>query len=83
MRDSELAHCAFVFVGRSDSVSVSESVGLSACVFDLTASPDSESEIILVSSRASRIFCGVSQTLSFSEKRGAVPCCVNNPTEQE
>ena len=46
-------------------------VAQTMCVFDLTASLDSESEIIFVSSRASETFCGVSQTLSFSEKRGA------------
>ena len=82
--DGELADCAFVSVVRSDLVPVSDSVDLSACVCDLTASLVSESEILSVSSQTFQILCGVPQTLSFSEKRAAsAPCCINNPNEQE
>ena len=42
--DGELADEAFVSVVRADSVLASDSVDLSACVVDLTASPDSESD---------------------------------------
>ena len=37
LSDGELVDCAFVSVARSDSVSVSDLVGPSACVSDLAA----------------------------------------------
>ena len=71
MSDGELADCASVFVARSDSVSVPDSVGLSPCLHNLTASPHSETENLSASLQASQIFCCASQTPSFSEKRDA------------
>ena len=58
----------FVSVVGSDSVLVSGSLDLSACVLEKTASPDSESEILSVSSQTSQISCCVPQTLSFFGK---------------
>ena len=58
--DDELAGSAFVSVALSDYVSPCDPVGLSACVFHLIASPDSESEFLSVSPQTSQFFSGVS-----------------------
>ena len=50
MSDGGLVECASVSVGLSGSVSVPGFVCVSACLFDLTASLGSESEILSVSS---------------------------------
>ena len=65
--DGELADCASVSVSVSGPVSVADSVCFSARVFDLAASPDSESaQFIPFRFRFSNLLLGVSQTLSFS-----------------
>ena len=78
-----LAECASVSVGLSGSVSVPGFVCVSACVFDLTASLGSESEIISVSSNTFRSICGVSPSPSRKSAVSVAPCCVNNPKGQE
>ena len=64
---------ARMWFGTRGSVGVTREV--TDCVlvrdFDLTASSDSEREILSVSSPISQLSCGVLQTLSYSEKRSA------------